>query len=137
MSKKMLGAYQKVQTHTATPIQRVLLVYNGIARNLNMAIEAFSSGEPERFEIINNSVQLAERLIHELDMALDKERGGEIAEQLNSLYAFWITHLSHANREKDVQKIKEVLHMVEELNEGWIGVEQQLKEQQADENAGN
>jgi|GEM_PF-733055 len=132
MSKKALGNYQKVQTTTATPIQRVLLVYNGIIKNLNLAIAAFDTEDPTRFESINNNVQLAERLIHELNMALDKERGGELALQLNSLYTFWVGHLSRGNRAKSKKNLEEVLHMVQELNESWQQLEQQMKNGQAE-----
>lgn len=129
MAKNALGAYQKVQANTANPMQRVLMVYNGINKNLKIAIEAFGQNDPGRFEIINNAIQLAEKLIGELKFALDKQNGGEIATQLDGLYAFWIRHLSAANREKNVQKISEVQRMVQELTESWTDAEKQLKNQ--------
>lgn len=127
MSKKALGCYQKVQNETATPIQRVMMVYNGINKSLNSALEMFDNNDPQRYEHINNSIQLAEKLIHELQLALDKTNGGEIATQLDSLYSFWITYLSEANREKNREKVARVKNMVQQLTEGWVEVEKQLK----------
>lgn len=127
MSKKTLGNYQKVQLTTATPIQRVLMVYNGINKNLKSALDAFYANEPDRLVVINNSIQLAEKLICELQLAIDKENGGEIASQLDALYTFWIAHLSAANREKQPERVKEVQIMVQELTNSWMEVEKQLK----------
>lgn len=127
MVKKALGSYQKVQANTSTPIQRVLMVYNGINKNLKQAIQYFEEDSPQKFEIINNSIQLAEKLISELQSAIDKERGGEIAVQLDALYSFWIRYLAEANRDKDVQKIRDIQAMVEDLTDGWEQVEKQLK----------
>ncbi|MDD3119778.1 MAG: flagellar export chaperone FliS [Victivallales bacterium] len=127
MAKRSLGAYQKVQANTATPMQRVLMVYNGINKNLKIALEAFHRDDPSRFETINNAVQLAEKLIVELKLALDMANGGELAVQLNALYVFWLNHLSQGNREKEEQKIQEVQEMVQELASGWAEAEKQLK----------
>ncbi len=127
MAKNALGAYQKVQANTANPMQRVIMVYNGINKNLKLALEAFNREDPGRFETINNSIILAEKLIVELKAALDKENGGELASQLDGLYTFWLNHLSDANRKKDSGKLQEVQTMVQELTEGWTEAEKQLK----------
>jgi len=127
MGKKALGSYQRVQANTSSPLQRVVLVYNGINKNLSTAISTFGDNSPKKYETINNCVQLAEKLISELQHALDMDNGGEIAVQLNELYSFWIKHLSEGNREKDVTKLEEVLKMTEELTDGWVQAEKQLK----------
>jgi len=127
MARNALGAYQKVQANTSTPIQRVLMVYNGINKNLKLAIDAFDNANPDRFVVINNSIQLAEKLIGELQAAIDKTNGGELAVQLDDLYAFWIKHLAQANREKNRQMVIEVQQMVADLTSGWVEVEKQLK----------
>ena len=127
MGRNSLGAYQKVQANTATPMQRVVMVYNGINKNLKLALEAFHLDDPGRFETINNAIQLAEKLILELKLALDKENGGDLAVQLDALYVFWLNHLSEANREKDEQKIRQVQEMVQELANSWVEAEKQLK----------
>ncbi len=127
MAKNALGAYQKVQANTANPMQRVIMVYNGINKNLKLALEAFDRDDPARFEAINNAIILAEKLILELKAALDKQNGGDLAMQLDSLYAFWIEHLSDANRKKDRKKLQDVQIMVNELTAGWTEAEKQLK----------
>ena len=127
MPKKIIDTYHKVQAETASPAQRVIMVYAGIVKNLKLAINTFNETMPNKFEIIHNAVQLSEKLILELQLALDKENGGEIAENLESLYIFWRHHLSDANIEKSPEKIKEVLTMVEELHKSWIAAEKKIK----------
>lgn len=127
MTKKIVETYQKVQAETASPAQRVVMVYAGIVKNLKLAIKAFNETAPDKFEIIHNSVQLSEKLILELQLALDKENGGEIATNLESLYIFWRKHLSDANIEKDPAKIREVLSMVEELHKSWTVAERKMR----------
>ena len=40
MAKKVATTYQKAQTTTANPAQRVIMVYQGIEKNIKIAIEA-------------------------------------------------------------------------------------------------
>ncbi len=134
MSKKALGCYRKVKVTTSSPIERVVMVYSGINKKLNAAIQAYEEKSPSKFELINNSIQSAEKLIHELQMALDKNTDGEIANRLDSLYTFWINHLSKANREKSVQKLIEVQKMVNELYNSWSEIERQFRNGEIDNN---
>ena len=125
--KKMVNSYQTVQRNTASPGQRVIMVYSAIVKNLNIASEALSEEGPQRFEKINGCIQLVDKLILELQLALDKENGGEIAKNLDTLYAFWREHLSAANAEKDAKKINEILKMAQELTESWVEAERKTR----------
>lgn len=127
MAKKPIKNYQKVQAGTASAGQRVIMVYEGIAKNLNVALKSFDDDSPEKVEQIHNALQLAEKLITELKVALDKENGGEIAENLESLYDFWISHISEANARKDKTKIEEILSMVQELVDSWRQAERNVR----------
>ncbi|OGV31295.1 MAG: flagellar export chaperone FliS [Lentisphaerae bacterium GWF2_45_14] len=127
MAKRIIDSYQTIQRNTASPGQRVIMVYNAIVKNLNIASEAFGQADPQRFETINNSIQLADKLILELQLALDRERGGEVAKNLSDLYSFWREHLSGANAEKNPKKIDEVLKMAQELTNSWVEAEKQTR----------
>ena len=127
MTKKISEIYQKVQADTATPGQRVIMVYGGIVKNLKIAIDAFATDTPQRFEVINNALQLSEKLILELQLALDKEKGGEIAKNLESLYIFMRRHLSDANVEKKPAKVQEVLKLAEDLLKSWTAAEKKVR----------
>lgn len=124
MGKNFAASYQKVQANTASPAQRVVLVFKGICRHLETAVAAFERpDDPQRFEQINNSIMLAEQLIMELQIALDRERGGELAQNLDRIYSFWRSHLSEGNVQKDKKKVAEILALVKDMTEGWIEAE--------------
>ena len=50
------------------------------------------------------------------------EAGGEIAQNLRSLYNFMNRHLSQANVKCDPQMIREVITLLEDLNQSWRAI---------------
>ena len=119
MKKKPGFSYTQVQLNTAGPGNRVVMMYDGILKNLRMAKEKMKMNDPAEIEATHNHLQLAERLILELKLALDHDKGGEIATNLDSLYTFWIDHISQANMNKDQSRIVEVISMVKSLRDAW------------------
>jgi len=53
---------------------------------------------------------------------LDTDAGGEIATNLRKLYCFMCNRLSQANIKRDPQIIREVITLMEELNQGWKAI---------------
>ena len=50
------------------------------------------------------------------------EAGGEIAQNLRSLYNFMNKHLNQANTQSDARMIREVINLLEELNQSWRAI---------------
>ena len=50
------------------------------------------------------------------------EAGGEIASNLRKLYLFMNQRLSEANIKRDPQMIREVINLMEELNQSWKAI---------------
>jgi flagellar protein FliS len=48
--------------------------------------------------------------------------GGEIANNIRKLYCFMNRRLSEANTQRDPNLIREVIQLMEELNQGWKAV---------------
>ena len=129
MARNPMANYQKVQATTATPGQRVILVYKGISSNIKQAINHIlaSKDDPSKLVEANNAILLAQQLIQELQMALDKENGGEIAKNLEELYIFWYDHLADGNIKKDTKMLRDVLNMVKEMTESWVAAEKDVR----------
>lgn len=127
MQNKVLSAYRKVQAQTAGPGQRVVMVYDGIIKNLKGAIEGLGDLKTDNIEKIHNHIQLAERLVLELRLALDKEKGGELSKTLDNLYDFWIRQLSDGNVKKDPKLLEPVLKMAQELRDGWAKAAEEFR----------
>lgn len=64
----------------------------------------------------------ATRLIGQLDATLDMEKGGEIAQNLRSLYLYTLGRLTTANATNDEQIVLEVSNLIRKLKSGWDGV---------------
>ncbi|PCC97559.1 flagellar export chaperone FliS [Halopseudomonas pelagia] len=78
-----------------------------------------------------NNVQLKGELIGKtigivggLREALDFDKGGEVAVNLDRLYAFMIQRLSIANLKNDSAILDEVAALLRDVKEGWDGIRQ-------------
>ncbi|MFT6463404.1 MAG: flagellar protein FliS [Halopseudomonas sp.] len=76
-----------------------------------------------------NNVQLKGELIGKaigiiggLREALDFAKGGEVAANLDNLYAFMIQRLSIANLKNDSAILDEVAALLRDVKEGWDGI---------------
>ena len=111
-----IAAYRQNAITTQSRGQIVVMLYEGAIRFLKKTIEAVDRGDSEHKAIYMNR---ACDIILELNVALDMEVGGDISRNLRDLYMFMIRHLNVANRGNDSRMIREVIGLLEELNEGW------------------
>jgi flagellar protein FliS len=107
-------AYQTNAIHTAPPEQLVVMLYDGCLRFLRRAESAAESGDRPR---VTEGVSRATAIIMELNATLDMDRGGEIAQNLRSLYFFLHRHLIDASREGSADKIRQAIALVAELRD--------------------
>ena len=66
----------------------------------------------------------------ELMSALDKEKGGEIAVNLERLYVFFLEKLGEANVKKDIKPMLEIKPLVQNLRNTWEEAMQKLQTSQ-------
>ncbi len=113
---KGVEIYQDAAVTTQSSGRIVVLLYEGAIKFLKMAIREIESNNPE-----GKGVYITKTLdiIYELNTVLDMKAGGEIAQNLRSMYTFMIQHLNKANLKQDANMVKEVIGLLEELNEGW------------------
>ena len=116
------SAYQKTNINTASQGRLVVLLYEGIVKQLTTAvtyIEKDGKIAPGNIEKYGICVQKAQAIITELQVSLDMEKGGDIARNLMSLYVFFNEELLAANINHDKEKLEFVLRMTKELAESW------------------
>lgn len=111
--------YQENSVATQSRGRLIVMLYDGAIKFLRQAID-----ELERNDMAakGRSIGRAMDILFELNTVLDMERGGEIAHNLRGLYNFMMRHLSQANLRKDPQRIREVISLLEELNQGWRAI---------------
>ena len=110
------GAYQRVQTETSSPGELIVMLYNTLANDLQLAEQRLSSGDHEQ---AHNSLVRAQEIVTELLASLDMA-SGELAEQLSALYHYLYERLVHANVQKDVAAVREVAALVVSLRDAWV-----------------
>lgn len=110
------NAYKNNQILTAPQNKLVLMLYDGIVKNINMAKLSFEKDDYGKF---NEHVIKAQDIVMELMTTLNFEAGGEIAEGLYKLYDYMYFRLIRANVEKNIDYLSEVLKYAEDLRDTW------------------
>lgn len=110
------AAYRKTQIETASPEALILMLYDGAIKFIGQAEIAF---EEKNIEQISNLLLRIQAIFTELLTALDKDKGGEIAVNLERLYVFFLEQLSDANIKKDPKPLLEIKPLVIDLRNTW------------------
>jgi flagellar protein FliS len=90
---KQLLAYKENRVMTQTPGRLVVMLYEGAVKFLRQAIVELEAG---KFIEKGKSISRAVDIIQELNVTLNMEAGGEIAQNLRRLYAFMTERLDQA-----------------------------------------
>lgn len=114
------NSYRQVAMQTAAPGQIVLMLYEGAIRSLDRAEHGFEIEDPaEANQTIHNNLQRAQEILHELNMALDLEQGGELASTLRSLYEYMDRRLLESNMLKKTDGLLETRRHLGSLRDAW------------------
>lgn len=115
--------YYENSVETETPGNLVIKLYEGAIRFLYLAEDGFTPNARGfiNHQEINTNLLKAQAIIHELRTTINYN-GGEIAKQLESLYAYMYQKLVDANRKKDLKLVIEVRGLLEELLEAWLNI---------------
>ena len=101
----------------------VPLIYEHIVSNLTRAKVQIEKGD---FEGKARSLQKASDLVYELLGSLDREKGGELAERLVSLYTFLGAEIMTVGRSLDLVYLQRLITMFSELHEAWVQAAEQV-----------
>ncbi|WP_417511945.1 flagellar export chaperone FliS [Methylophaga sp.] len=123
VNKKAMEGYGRnaieSEVNYASPYRIIQMLMEGA-----LARVATAKGCIARNEIAEKGHQISWciRIIDGLKTSLDAEKGGEIAENLDSLYDYITRRLLEANVSNDVAVLDEVTKLLEEIKAGWDGI---------------
>lgn len=101
----------------ASPHQLIKMLFDGLILSINGARGAMERGDVgEKIRHIGKAVRI---LQEGLLSALDRERGGEVANNLAVLYEYCVGRLTLANARNDVKLVEEVAGLVGTVSQGW------------------
>lgn len=102
---------------SASPHQLIVMLFDGAQAALRKAGYALAAGDVSaRGMALSKAIDIIER---GLRAALDMERGGDLAERLDSLYDYMVRRLMHANLKNDAEAIQEVERLLEDIASAW------------------
>jgi flagellar protein FliS len=128
MNAPGLSAYTQTNiesiVHEATPHKLIDMLFKGAKDALAQAIGAIERND---FEAKSKKISKATEIILNLQTYLDKDKGGEVADNLNELYTYMATTLIDANRLNDASKVREVAGLLETVSDGWRSMSDEYK----------
>jgi flagellar protein FliS len=116
MQPNGLNAYRKTEVQSRTPLELVVMLYDGALRFIGVAKDAIARGDIRgRSEAISRALAI----VSELQSTLDVERGGDMAASLDDMYRYVTQRLVQSTIKNDVEPLEEVKRLLETLRDGW------------------
>ena len=116
------AAYQTTAVKTASQGKLVVMLYQGAERELTSAAKCFGSDTKipaSKVEEFGKHLMKAQEIINELQVSLDMEKGGQLAQNLMSLYVFFNKELMDVSIKQDKEKLGQLLEMIKQLGSAW------------------
>lgn len=117
-------AYRRLNVETrvdeADPHELIRMMFDGALARLARAKGCAQHGDiEERGKALDGALAI----IGGLQGSLDRERGGELAENLDSLYDYMQRRIFRAIADQDTQPIDEVTGLIRTLKEAWEAID--------------
>lgn len=103
----------------ADPHRVIQLLMQGSLENMAKAKGAM---ERKDFAEKSRTVSKAMSIISALQHSLDMDVGGEVSQNLWSLYDFMVNHLMQASRESSPAKVDDVIDIMLKIKSGWDAI---------------
>jgi len=120
-------AYTNVKTtsgvETADPHMLIQMLIDGAIEKTNLAKYFMTEKNPAKK---GQHISWAISIIGGLKASLDMNQGGDISNNLDSLYEYCMATLVSANSENDIEKLDSVLQVMNEIKAGWDGIRPQV-----------
>lgn len=119
MHSKGAQAYLQTQVQSRTPVELVVLLYDGAIKFLEQAREAMAQ---RNLVAKRDAMSRATAIIQELQHMLNMEAGGEVAERLDGLYTYILGRCYDANMQLDPSGLEETIRLLTPLRDAWSAI---------------
>ena len=118
------NAYKKASVNTLDQTKLIIMLYDGAIKNASFAVEHMKSGQIEK---VHDCLIKTKNIVTELMATLNMDRGGEIANNLQSLYSYMFSQLIEANMNKKTEPVVIVIDLLKELRAAWTQINSKKK----------
>lgn len=110
-------AYRKTEAQSRSPIELVVMLYDGALRFVGQAQAAAADKR-----VRSRALARAMAIITELQNTLNVREGGDVAAELDRLYSFMHGRLIDATMKGDAGALEDVRKVLVTLRDGWSQV---------------
>jgi flagellar protein FliS len=111
-----IQAYRQVQTESRSPLELVVMLYDGALASVLQARDAANRGDIRQR---GASISKALSIVGALREALNLDEGGPVAAELDRLYDYVTGRLVDVTVRGDVSALAEVHKLLSGLREAW------------------
>ena len=112
-------AYRTVDAQSRSPLELVVMLYDGAIRFLGEAREAHERNDQwARAKAVSKALAI----VGELRTTLNLEEGSSLAEELDRLYDYMMGRLLEISTKRDLSGLEEVQRLLITVREGWVQV---------------
>ena len=104
------------QTTYASPHQLMLMLFDGAIEAMSLTIGAIQN---DNFEVRSKQNTRSITIINGMRECLDMETGGELANNLYSLYQYMAQELFRASFKNDAVTVQNIQAMLKDIRESW------------------
>lgn len=101
---------------SANNLLLIQMLFDGILESLS---SARSHIQHENFNEKSKAIGRANLILIDLQGALDFEKGGELAKNLNELYSYVVRRMSHVNDHNDLTVLDEIYALMHDIGDAW------------------
>lgn len=116
---RALQGYRTAQAQTSSPLELVVMLYDGALRFLADGERALAAND---LAALGVAVRKALAIVHELQATLDMAKGGDVAAELDRLYDFIQDRLLRVTREHDAGALADAQRVLASLAEAWRNI---------------